>query len=175
MDVLKWMEALPVSDWITSSDWGFPIMLVFHSLGLAAVVGILVMLDLRVLGFASSFPLEAFHKLMRVAWLGFFVNLASGTLLFMADASRLIVNWPFWTKMSCILLGGIVSALLWGRLRSAGGNRVTAEERPAALLTVDRVARVWAIASIVLWFGAITFGRLIAYIMDRALLHGDLK
>ncbi len=40
-------------------------MLVFHSWGMAAVVGILVMLDLRILGLARIAPLSAFQPMMR--------------------------------------------------------------------------------------------------------------
>jgi hypothetical protein len=118
--LLDWMQALPVSEWISQSNWGFPIMLVLHSWGMAAVVGILVMLDLRILGFARVVRLSAFQPMMGLAWAGFFVNLVSGVLMFMADANRLIVNWSFLSKMSCVVVGGIVTAALWRRMRAAG-------------------------------------------------------
>jgi hypothetical protein len=174
MGILSWMEALPVSDWITTSDWGFPIMLSLHSIGLATVVGVLVMLDLRVLGYSRIAPLAAFAPLMTVAWIGFFINAISGALMFMADASRLIGNWTFLTKMACVLLGGIVAALLWRRLRNAGALAHSNDSDRSEAFAVDGGARVLAVLSIALWVGAILFGRLIAYVMDRAILHGDL-
>src|SRR6185437_11233121 len=191
--VLDWMQALPISEWITESNWGFPIMLVLHSWGMAAVVGILVMLDLRILGLARIAPLSAFPPMMSLAWVGFFINLISGVLMFMADANRLIVNWSFLSKMSCVLLGGIVTAVLWRRLRAAGavaarqtavepsvavagGGRVVtvsgADPVAAAPLAVDRSVRILAIISILMWSGAILFGRWIAYVMDNMILHG---
>ncbi len=191
--VLDWMQALPVSEWITDSNWGFPIMLVLHSWGMAAVVGILVMLDLRILGVARIAPLSAFQPMMGLAWAGFFVNLVSGILMFMADANRLIVNWAFLSKMSCVLLGGIVTAVLWRRLRAAGalaerhstversvavagGGAVVAvngeDSLTAAPLAVDRSVRILAIVSMAVWSGAILFGRWIAYVMDNMILHG---
>jgi hypothetical protein len=193
--LLDWMQALPVSEWITDSNWGFPIMLVLHSWGMAVVVGILVMLDLRILGLAQIVPLSAFQPMMSLAWVGFFINLVSGALMFMADANRLIVNWSFLTKMTCVLLGGIVTAVLWRRLRAAGalaarhsavessvavagGGGVVAvnvngeDSLAAAPLAVDRSVRILAIVSIALWTGAILFGRWIAYVMDNMILHG---
>lgn len=191
--LLDWMQALPVSQWITNSDWGFPIMLVFHSWGMAAVVGILVMLDLRILGLARIAPLSAFHPMMKIAWVGFYINLISGVLMFMADANRLIVNWSFISKMTCVLLGGIVTAILWRRMRAAGalaarhttvdssvavagGGRVvtvTGEDPLAtAPLAVDRSVRILAVLSLAMWGGAIVFGRWIAYVMDNMILHG---
>lgn len=191
--VLDWMQALPISEWITDSNWGFPIMLVLHSWGMAAVVGILVMLDLRILGLARIAPLSAFQPMMGIAWTGFFINLISGVLMFMADANRLIVNWSFLSKMSCVLLGGIVTAVLWRRLRAAGalaarqtavepsvavagGGRVVTvsggDSLAAAPLAVDRSVRILAVISILMWGGAILFGRWIAYVMDNMILHG---
>jgi hypothetical protein len=191
--VLDWMQALPISEWITDSNWGFPIMLVLHSWGMAAVVGILVMLDLRILGLARIAPLSAFQPMMGLAWGGFFVNLISGVLMFMADANRLIVNWSFLSKMSCVVLGGIVTAVLWRRLRAAGalaagqsaveprvavagGGGLVAvhggDSLSAAPLAVDASVRVLAVLSILLWGGAILFGRWIAYVMDNMILHG---
>jgi hypothetical protein len=187
------MQSLPISEWITDSNWGFPIMLVLHSWGMAAVVGILVMLDLRILGFARIAPLSAFQPMMGLAWTGFFINLISGVLMFMADANRLIVNWSFLSKMTCVLLGGIVTAVLWRRLRAAGalearhataqssvavagGGRVVAvsggDSLAAAPLAVDNSVRILAILSIAMWSGAILFGRWIAYVMDNMILHG---
>lgn len=191
--LLDWMQALPISDWITNSDWGFPIMLVFHSWGMAAVVGILAMLDLRILGLGRIAPLSAFEPMMKIAWAGFFINLISGVLMFMADANRLIVNWSFISKMSCVVLGGIFTAILWRRLRAAGalaardsavassvavagGGRVVAVKgeasTEAAPLAVDRSVQVLAILSLAAWSGAILFGRWIAYVMDNMILHG---
>ena len=191
--VLDWMQSLPVSEWITDSNWGFPIMLVLHSWGMAAVVGILVMLDLRILGLARIAPLSAFQRMMGIAWAGFFINLVSGVLMFMADANRLIVNWSFLSKMTCVLLGGIVTAVLWRRLRAAGalaaghstvqqsvavagGGGVVAvhgeDSLAAAPLAIDGSVRILAVVSLAVWTGAILFGRWIAYVMDNMILHG---
>jgi hypothetical protein len=168
-------------------------MLVFHSWGMAAVVGILVMLDLRILGVARMAPLSAFQRMMGVAWAGFFINLVSGVLMFMADANRLIANWSFLMKMTCVILGGIVTAILWRRMRAAGalaardstmhssvavagGGRVVAvsseDSLATAPLAVDRSVQVLAVISLVMWSGAILFGRWIAYVMDNMILHG---
>lgn len=170
--MLPWLEGLPISQWVATSDWGYPLLLSAHSIGMAAVVGILVMLDLRVLGYARRIPLSAFDRLMPVAWTGFFLNLASGALLFMSMATRFVTNWPFLSKMGTILLGGAISWLLWRALRSpalATGTALTAEEPFAT----SPLARRLAVASMVVWLSAILFGRLIAYVLDQALLHGN--
>jgi hypothetical protein len=165
--LVEWLQNLDISQWVLTSDYGFPILLAFHSIGLAGVVGILAMLDLRVLGLGKGVSLESFSRLMPIAWLGFAVNALSGSLLFMANAGRLLDNWGFLLKMSGVVLGGVISWVLWRQLRQApaapGGKKVYAVTRPAQII---------ASISLMIWLGTIVFGRLTAYIMDHALLHG---
>jgi hypothetical protein len=180
MDFVSWLQELPLSEWVQTSDYGFPLLLAAHSIGLAGVVGILVVLDLRVLGFAQGIPIAALSRLMPVAWCGFVINALSGVLLFMANATRLVTNWAFILKMSAVVLGGIVSWMLWRSL--AAGPAATSAVTPtmaaaagpkvAATFTVTRNARITAVLSLLVWFGAILFGRVIAYVMDHAILHG---
>ncbi len=167
MGLVEWLQNLDISQWVLTSDYGFPILLACHSIGLAGVVGILAMLDLRVLGLGKGISLESFSRLMPIAWLGFVINALSGTLLFMANAGRLLDNWGFLLKMSGVVLGGVISWALWRQLRQsprgAGQPKVYAVTRPAQII---------ASVSLLVWLGTIVFGRLTAYIMDHALLHG---
>ena len=81
---MAWLQGLPISMWAAQSDYGYPILLSIHSIGMAAVVGILLIFSIRVLGYATSIPLQAIEQLLPIAWLGFFLNLGSGSVLFMA-------------------------------------------------------------------------------------------
>src|SRR5262249_5044005 len=141
------------------------------SAGMATVVGILTLLDFRVLGFAKGIPIAAFEKLMPLAWAGFFLNLCSGVLLFGATATHMISNWPFLSKMASICLGAVVSWALWRNLRS-NSEAQSAGGAPASALTVTSASKALAIASLIVWFAAILFGRLIAYVLDAAMLAG---
>src|SRR5262245_3563618 len=170
--MLDWLQNTPVSEWVATSDLGYPILLAIHSMGMAIVVGILVMLDLRVLGFAKGIPVSAFRTLMPVAWVGFAVNLVSGTLLFMSLATHMISNWPFLSKMASICIGGVVSWVLWRNLEAEGWAAAPAGGVPAIDAAPSQTARAMAIVSMAVWLGAILFGRMIAYVLDAALLAG---
>lgn len=167
--MLQWLEGTPVSEWVSTSDLGYPILLSIHAMGMAIVVGILVLLDLRVLGFAKAIPFSAFEKLMPLAWGGFGLNLCSGVLLFGATATHMIGNWPFLSKLASIALGAVISWALWRNLRSGGEPDASGA---AAAIAVTLASRGLAIASMIVWFGAIFFGRLIAYVLDAAMLAG---
>jgi hypothetical protein len=162
MGALEWLQSLPVSIWVAESDWGYPLLLSVHSVGMATVVGLLLMLDCRVLGFAPQVPVTAFRRFMPYAWAGFALNFASGALLFASTAQRLVSNWPFVLKMLAITAGGMLSRLLWRELGTASVTEPV----------ISRRARGVAGMSLAVWLLAIVCGRLIAYVMDHSILSG---
>ncbi len=170
MELFAWLQDLPISEWVQTSDYGFPLLLAAHSIGLAGVVGILVVLNLRVLGYAEGIPIAALSRLMPVAWIGFVINALSGFLLFMANATRLVTNWAFLLKMTFVLLGGIVTWILWRNLNQDSSRAAPSTDKPR--FTITQAARITAGISLGVWFAAIMFGRIIAYVMDHAMLHG---
>ena len=162
MERLAWLEQTDLSIWMRESDWGFPIMLCFHAVGMGLVVGISFMFSARVLGYARDFPLSAFERLFGIAWLGFAMNAVSGVLLFIGEPRRLLVTPAFLIKMVLIAFAGfslwMLTTILNAQARQGGSDVV--------LLGADAVtpgAKLAAIFPIILWLGAITAGRLVGY------------
>jgi hypothetical protein len=79
MPVFEWLETTALAIWVGESLWGYPIMLGMHAIGLAIVVGIFVMLDLRMLGVVRGVSFTAFLSLYRLAWIGLLFNALSGS------------------------------------------------------------------------------------------------
>jgi hypothetical protein len=146
------MEGWALSTWVRESNYGYYIMLNGHAIGMALVVGVVLMLDLRVLGFASELPLSLFDRLLTVGWVGFALNFASGFVLFAAQGPRYLANLPFLIKIVLIVLGGFAMWALGRMLR-------TSEPK----LALPSSGRTFAAFSILFWVGAIAAGRLIAY------------
>jgi hypothetical protein len=162
MDFLAWLEQSAFSVWMRESPsvWAYPTVLFLHTLGLGLLVGTSMVLDLRILGFSASLPLEPFKKFIPVMWLGFWINALSGVLLVMIDATRLMANPLFYMK-----LGFIALAVLSGRLIS---RRVF----PAPFVNMEPLqmtSKVLAGASLVFWIAAITAGRLTAYLFTTSI------
>ena len=72
--MFAWLENTPVALWVGLSLWAYPLLLAVHIVGLAVVVGIFSMRDLRLLGCFPGLAPAAFLPLSRLAWVGF--NLA---------------------------------------------------------------------------------------------------
>ena len=167
MSLLQWLQDSGFSQYIESSTWANLVLLCFHAVGMSVVVGILWVLDLRVLGFPRSLPLSAFRPLVRLAWLGFILNAASGLLLFAGAATRFIVNTDFQLKMLLILLGGLSVLALRSSISEAWRAEATADAGQGAGVQFSAAAKITAAVSLAFWCGVILFGRQIAYTLAR--------
>ena len=162
MGLLAWLEQTDFSTWLRESDWGQPILLCFHAVGMGLVVGVSLMFSARVMGYAKAFPLAAFDRLFGIAWFGFAMNAVSGVLLFAAEPRRLMQTPAFLVKMLLIVLAGfslwVLGKALQGFEAAPAGEAALPREHKVATN-----AKIAAIFPIVLWLGAILAGRLIGY------------
>jgi hypothetical protein len=156
MSFLASIENTALATWIreSSSLWGYPTILFMHTVGLGFLVGLNAAIDVRLLGFARRVPLAPMESFYRLMWAGFWVNAVSGTLLLMADATTKLTNRVFYVKMVFVFLAVVNMVLIRRRVF-----------RDPAIDTapVGRLGRMLAVSSLLLWMGAITAGRLMAY------------
>ena len=164
MDWLKAIENTGFGIWVRESGsiWSYPTIIFLHSLGLAFVVGLNWAIDLRLLGVASRLPLGPMAKLFPFMWAGFWLNAASGLALTIGDAATMLNNPIFYVKMGCIAAAMIVLA----RTRT-----VVLAAPPRDDGSPPR-GRLLAVISLLCWTGAITAGRLTAYIGAGAAVKG---
>jgi hypothetical protein len=150
MAFLAWLSGSPVGEWVSGSTWAYPGLLFVHTLGLGILVGLNSAVGLRLLGFAPQIPLAGMEPLFPYMWAGFWVNAVSGSVLFIADAPKKAANPSFIVKLALIAAAVVVMRALRREAFPRSG--------PPTLR-----ARPLAAASLVLWAGAITAGRLMAY------------
>ncbi len=151
MDFLFMLEDSALGAMVSSSIWGYPIVLSLHALGMATLVGISLMLSFRTLGFASKIPVTSLAPYWRIAQAGFVVNLLSGTALFFGSASSLAFNWPFRIKIVMVIIGLLLTRHLV-KVCIKGDGLVTSSDRTLAAVAV------------LIWVGALIAGRLIGYV-----------
>lgn len=149
------MESSAFSDWVRSSGslFAYSGFLFLHTIGLALLVGLNTMLDLRLLGAARTVPIAPLEKFYPLMWAGFWINTVSGAVLFASDATSKVANPLFALKMIFVALA--VACLIATRrvvFRSSSGDRLSP------------LARGLGAASLILWLGAIAAGRLMTYV-----------
>ena len=81
LSTLDWMEQSAVGTCVSQSAAGFYILLAIHSVGLAMVVGVMLVVSMRLLGVAQGISPQALPKLVRLGWWGFWINAFSGVFL----------------------------------------------------------------------------------------------
>jgi hypothetical protein len=149
MESFLWFENTWLSIWVRESPLVFPTALVAHAIGMGTLVGVNVLIGLRALGVTPQLSGAMLVRFLPLMWAGFLASLFSGLLLLAAYPAKALTNPVFFLKFVLIAL-----ALVVGRrvLRRIAGQPVSI----GSLRTV-------AIGALLLWAGAITAGRLLAY------------
>ncbi len=158
MAVLQWIQDLPISAAIAESDslwWGYAWWLFVHAVGMGLTAGIGFIVCLRLLGVGRQIPVSSLRVLFRLFWVGFYLNLLSGTLLFMTDATGIARVWELYAKLVCLALALVAMSRLRRFVDSTEYDR-----------TIPPSIQKTAVVCLVLWVAVITSGRLIAYAVE---------
>jgi len=152
-----WLEGTALATWTRESPsiWAYPTILTLHTAGLGIVVGASAVIDLRLLGFGRRIQLAALLPLFTIVAWAFALNAVTGVLLFIADATMKSKQVVFYVKLTLIGLA------LWDTVALRAG--LTRSDGSGGARSARDLRRL-AMASLVLWTGAITAGRLMAYL-----------
>jgi len=157
MDFLRLIEQTSFCQWVvgSSSVFAFPSILLLHTIGMGVVVGIAAGIDLRILGLAPALPIAPMERFFPLLWVGFWVNAITGVIMLAADATTKMTNPDFYVKMVCIALALINLKMIRKRVL----RDPLVDKQP-----FSSNAKMLAVMSLILWLGAITAGRLMAYV-----------
>jgi hypothetical protein len=135
---------------IQLSPWAYPALEIVHIVGIALLLGNLVLLELRVFGQGSAIPVQDLSRLgLTLVAIGFSLAALSGTLMFATQPNELLANRAFTIKLVLLFMAGINAVVFHSR---------------KSLEKLDTTARVLMMGSTVIWLGVITCGRWIAYL-----------
>jgi hypothetical protein len=156
-ELLVSLEQSGFGSWVRDAPtiWAFPTILFLHTLGMAIVAGGSAMLSLMVLGFWPAAPMKPFARIFPWLWVAFGVNAVTGTMMLVADATNKLTSLDFYIKMALVFAGLFVLI----RMRRQIFENPKLDDVP-----LSGSAKLLAWASLACWFGAITAGRLLAYV-----------
>jgi hypothetical protein len=154
---LEWVDSTTWSTALHESLFMYPLVESTHVLSLTLFVGLAVMFDLRLLGWAfRAVPMTEFtRRLLPWVQAGFVVMFVTGLLLFYAIPVRNYQNIFFRVKMIMLVLA--IANIWYFHNRTERDIALWDTTRP------PRAARFAAMASIFLWFAIVVAGRMIAY------------
>jgi hypothetical protein len=150
-----WLAHTGLSKALGAQHWITPALQTVHILAVAAVLGAVLVVDVRLLGRtpADGFPLFV-RRYTAWIWRALAVLLATGSLLVIGEPVRSLQNPVFAAKIALVIAAAGLTAAAQGPIR------VAAETRSA----YPTFTRPFAAASLVLWVAVVFAGRWIAYV-----------
>jgi hypothetical protein len=158
MDALVAMlKSTRLSTFMTTSPWAWPICETLHFIGLSMLVGIIGMLDARLLGFLRRVPITALRALLPWGILGFVINLITGVLFFIGAPDQYVNNPAWWFKVLFLAVAG-VNALLFETTQAAKLFTMGPHDEPPMTF------RLMGAVSLFSWFMVLYWGRMLPFI-----------
>lgn len=128
----------------------YPALEILHIVGIALLLGNLVLLEARIFGAAAVLPLRPLARLsLRVALAGFGLAALSGGAMFALRLEELLTNDAFLLKMALLCCAGINAAAFHLR---------------GSLDRQDGIAKAQLVLSTLIWLAVVACGRWIAYL-----------
>ena len=150
--------ASQLSQWIQATYWLWPVLEIIHFFGLTLLMGGLIIVDLRMIGFFPTINLQGVKKLLPFVIFGFLLNLITGILFVYGDPSRYAINIGFQIKLILILLAGCNAAIYHFRVEGYALDLGSSSIRPPLKI------KLVGLTSLSLWTGVLLLGRLIPYV-----------
>ena len=147
--------AASIQEKILFEPWIWPAGEALHFLGMALLFGVVLLVNLRTLGFIKGIPYSALHRLLPWGMGAFAINLLTGMAFFIATPEQYIDNLSFLFKMALIILAGF-NVIYFTVLEQPW--KIGPDNNPPF------PAKVMAVSTIAIWFGVIYFGRMLPYI-----------
>ena len=151
------MFAGGLSMFVTSTKWMWPTCETLHFIGLSLLMGIVLLVDLRMLGVIRRISFPVLHRLLPWGILGFGINVLTGLLFFIGQPDQYIKSTPFQWKMALVLIAG-ANALYFTMFDEVW---VLAPEDEAPMQ-----AKVAAGSAVVLWVAIMWCGNMLPFIGD---------
>jgi uncharacterized membrane protein len=152
------VENLAFVSALRNSTLMYPVVNAGHILGVSLLVGGIVPLDLRLIGFWRTYPVMVFVDVLRItAAVGLALAVICGALLFATAAPDYARSPLFQAKIALVLLG-VLNALTLGRVMTRRDIRSLPMESPMPL-----DIRAGGLLSLVVWISVLILGRLLGY------------
>ena len=157
----KWLESFDLSTAIREGESLFPWLESIHVLAIVLVVGSIVTVDLRLLGWASRERAvsRVTAEVLPITWIAFAAAVITGVLMFCAKATTYGPNVFFLLKMGFLAMAGCNMAFF-----HKFTNR-NVEDWGAENPATPQGAKVAGAVSLVLWVCIVVFGRWIGFTM----------
>ena len=159
-----WLEAIGGSRiglFMAENAAAFPWVETTHVIAISTVIGVIAIVDLRLIGLAStSYAVSRLTKsLLPLTWIGFTLALLSGLLLFSSQPVTYFNNFAFRMKMVLLIAAALNMAVF--HLLTMRGIALWDRDAP-----VPTAAKMAGLISMIIWILIVICGRWIGFTMS---------
>jgi hypothetical protein len=143
-----------IGSFVTDTPWMWPTCETLHFVGLSLLLGVVLVVDLRVLGVMKGVSFKSLHRLLPWAAIGFGVNIGTGMLFFVGIPGQYINNSAFYWKIGLAMLAGLNA--LYFTVLDEPWSLGPKEDAPLT-------AKIAAGSAMLLWLGVLYFGSMLPF------------
>ncbi len=151
-EIESWSQSLDA--FMSDAVWTWAASETLHFIGMAMLLGVVLLVNLRILGVMKEVPYSTLHRLLPSGVLGFVICLGTGALFFVTDAPRYVGMPGFLPKIGLLVIAG-VSVVYFTTLDHVW-TLGRGDDAPMR-------AKVVAASTIGVWLGILFFGRTLPY------------
>jgi hypothetical protein len=142
-----------VVDFINSSPWAWAANEAIHMTGLALLIGVVLLIDLKLLGFAPKLRYSSLDRLLPWGILGFGTNAITGMVFFLSTPSFYVANMAFNWKLGFLMAAAL--NMLWFTVDQSWEH----EDQPP-----PAYSKALAATGLALWVGVMFWGTMLPFL-----------
>lgn len=150
-----WLTKASVQYFVSENALVWPMSEAIHFFGLSLALGIVLTVNLRLLGFMKGIPFATLHGLLPWGLLGFGINLVTGMLFVVHAPDYYTENVPFFWKIALLMIAG--ANFLYVTVVNTSWSLESEQDAPV-------FDKAMAGLSIAVWLGVIYAGRMLPFI-----------
>lgn len=151
----SWISVEGIGRWVTDRTYVWPASEALHFIGLWLILGIMLLVNLRMMGMMRAMSYAAVHRLLPWAAIGLAMNVITGMLFVTATPDQYGLNVSFLWKIIFLVVAGL--NLLYATVFE-GPWHVEAGQQPPLRV------KLAGISSIVAWVFVMYFGRMLPFL-----------
>jgi hypothetical protein len=157
-DIMGWVERSAVGEFVSQSIYAFSALDMIHIAAISVVIGMIALLDLRLIGVAfTDYAVTAMaRQVLPWTWAAFAVAAATGLLMFTGQAVKYSVNFAFQMKLALMAIAGINVLIFHFVIYRS----VASWDKGAA---IPRAGKLAGMISLACWIAIVFYGRFTAY------------
>lgn len=153
---VAFVRAAAVKDFVLQHPFVWPTGETLHFIGMSLMFGVLMIVNLKLMGWLKGMSFAAVHRLLPFGILGFAINFVTGMMFFIAASEQYTQNVSFHWKLILLELAGVNFLLL------------TVYDRPWALPEFADApllsGKLLGGSALILSIGVMYFGRMLPFI-----------